>query len=669
MDNLYWTSPDFLNDLIEQIPAGIFWKDRNSVFLGCNRFFADLAAIANPKDIIGLSDYDLPWGEFQATHYINDDQEVIKSKQAKLGIEESQTLADGTNIVLITNKIPLIDNKGRVVGILGIFHDITRRKNMEISLEKEKNRAELANQAKSEFIANMSHDIRTPLTGIIGLSHHLHQMMTDVNSRQFTQWIFESAQQLMSLLNGILDVVSADNLQQNDLFIEPFNLYTLFVDAIELHRPALQNKGLSFELIFPDALKLKVKSDRSKLYRVLLNLLSNAIKFTNQGKVVLGIKLLEQEQESISIEVFVQDTGTGIASELQPRVFERFYRAHPSYKGIYKGNGIGLHIAKTYIEMMDGQLDMTSTLGKGSTFYFKINMDVVMNESTQDNISKKTHKLLGKSYNVEGISGELNILLVEDNHIARKMVEIFCQQLNYHLDCFETVEHAFKAFQDKQYDLVITDIGLPTQSGDELAILIRKYEMRHQLIKIPILGLTAHAHDHLKNKCIKAGMQEVYDKPLSLEMLKNIIYFYCKNPESRLKHRSLKTDNKKNEFLQAYFFEKFSIFDLTKALNSFQSKELVLEMMTMFLSSDLLDAIEQSAYAFEQEHWKFLADVVHKIRGGAVYCATERLLRVSSIFEELLLSKKIEQCKIIFPIWHDILIQTTHELQQVLNQT
>ena len=515
----------------------------------------------------------------------------------------------------------------------------------------------------------MSHDIRTPLTGIIGLSHHLHQMMTDVNSRQFTQWIFESAQQLMSLLNGILDVVSADNLQQNDLFLEPFGLYKLFIDAIELHRPALQNKGLNFELLFPEALKLKVKSDRSKLYRVLLNLLSNAIKFTNQGKVILGVKLLEQKKESISIEVFVEDTGTGIAPELQPRVFERFYRAHPSYKGTYKGNGIGLHIAKTYIEMMDGQFGIKSTLGKGSTFYFTINMDVVMNESTQDNTSKKAHNLVSNSDNVERIAGELNILLVEDNHIARKMVEIFCQQLNHHLDCFETVENAFKAFQKKQYDLVITDIGLPTQSGDELAVLIRQYEILHELIKIPILGLTAHAHGHLKNKCIKAGMQEVFDKPLSLEMFKNIIFFYCKKQDHKQKRHSLKTDNQKNEFLKAYFFEKFSIFDLTKACNSFQSKELVMEMMTMFLSSDLLDAIEQSAYAFEQEHWKLLANIVHKIRGGAVYCATERLLRVSTIFEEILLSKKIEQCKIIFPIWHDILIQTTHELQQILKQT
>ncbi|NDH09460.1 MAG: sensor histidine kinase [Gammaproteobacteria bacterium] len=669
MDDLYWSSPDFLNDLIEQIPAGIFWKNKHSVFLGCNRFFADLAALSDPKDIIGLTDYDLPWGNYQAENYINDDQEVIKSRESKLGIEESQTLANGQDLMLITNKIPLIDKQDQVVGILGIFHDITRRKNMEISLQNEKNRAELANQAKSEFIANMSHDIRTPLTGIIGLSHHLHEMMLDGNARQFSQWIFESAQQLMSLLNGILDVVSADKLQPNDLYLETFNLHKLFVEAIELHRPALQNKGLSFELLFPEVLKLKVKSDRSKLYRVLLNLLSNAIKFTNEGKIVLGVKLLEQHVDAISIEVFVKDTGIGISPDLQSHIFERFYRAHPSYKGTYKGNGIGLHIAKTYIEKMGGVLDMTSAPRKGSTFYFKINMDVVMNEWIQNNTLNIASNPSVKQAAVERTTSVLNVLLVEDNHIARKMVEIFCQQLNYHLDSFETVEQAFQAFQENQYDLVLTDIGLPTQSGDELAVLIRNHEIRYQLNKTPILGLTAHAHTLVKNKCLKAGMQKVYDKPVSLDMLKNMSYQYCKPSAQQDQLMAMKDGTQKNNFLQAHFFEKYSLFDLAKACNSFQSKELVLEMISMFLSSDLLDAINNAAYAFEQEHWKLLIDIVHKIRGGAVYCATERLLRVSSILEELLLSKKNEQCKILFPIWQDIMIQTTHELELLLDKS
>lgn len=664
MDNLYWTSPEFLHDLIEQIPAGIFWKDRHSIFLGCNRFFADLAGIANPQEIVGLSDFDLPWGGYQAELYINDDLEVIKSKKPKLGIEETQTLADGRQIVLITNKIPLMDENSQVVGILGIFHDITRRKKMEISLENEKNRAELANQAKTEFIANMSHDIRTPLTGIIGLSHHLHEMMIEHIPRQFSQWIFESAQQLMSLLNGILDVVSADHLQQNDLFIETFSLYKLFHDAIELHRPALQNKGLTLELFFPDELKITIKSDRSKLFRVILNLLSNAIKFTNKGKVTLGIKCLKKTKQKVAVEVFVQDTGIGIAKDLKSQVFERFYRAHPSYKGTYKGNGIGLHIAKTYIEMMGGELGMSSTPGKGSTFYFRIKMDVAMNERIHDNTLQNIKGGLRDFNQINRIDSQLNILLVEDNHIARKMMEIFCQQLNYHLDCFETVENAFKAFKKNQYDLVLTDIGLPTQSGDELAVLIRNHETRCQLPKTPILGLTAHAHNRLKTKCLKAGMQDVLDKPISLDLLKKISENYCKNIRIKQSILALKIEN--NEFLQAHYYEKYILFDLIKAKTSFQSKELVFEMISLFLSSDLVDAIDQSAYAFEQEHWPLLINIVHKIRGGAVYCATDRLLRASSILEELLLSEKTEQSKILFPIWHDILIQTTHELKLIL---
>ena len=132
MQEDYFNSIDFIHELLEQFPAGVFWKDKNSVFLGCNRFFARLAEISDPKLIVGMTDYDLPWGSFQAKNYIADDLEVINSGQPKLNIEEKQTLGDGQEYFLLTNKLPIINKSGDVVGILGVFHDITRRKVMEV---------------------------------------------------------------------------------------------------------------------------------------------------------------------------------------------------------------------------------------------------------------------------------------------------------------------------------------------------------------------------------------------------------------------------------------------------------------------------------------------------------------------------------------------------------
>jgi PAS domain S-box-containing protein len=674
MENkLYWNSLDFLNDLIEQIPAGIFWKDKNSVFLGCNQFFARLADIENPKSIVGKTDFDLPWAQFEAQHYVNDDQEVITSQKPKLDIEEYQTLSDGTECVLLTNKIPLFDKNGDVVGILGIFHDITRRKNMERLLEQEKNNAQMANLAKTEFITNMSHDIRTPLTGVIGLSHYLYEQLEDENTKQFAQWIFESGQQLLSLLNSILDLVSADALQEDDLSLEAFDLKEIVQEIFKMHRPTIVTKNLYLELDYDDDLKFQVFSDRAKLYRVLLNLLSNAIKFTPHGGITLKVKLLKKYQDKIDVEFSVSDTGIGIEHDLQSKVFERFYRAHPSYKGIYKGHGLGLHIAKTYIELMGGQIYLESTPGEGSKFYFKLTMDLIMNEWMQNNVGNLEQKFpsdrLLESYSLEPLDAKqsaIKLMLVEDNKIARKMVELFCAQLNIHLDCYESVSQALLAYEHHQYDLIITDIGLPDQSGYDLAQMIRVNESEVGAKPVPIIGLTAHAHYSVKNKCLNSGMQDVLNKPISIELLKSIVSAYCHFNSKEMPTQKPQIEEKLS--LNYHHYEKYHLFNIEKAVSRLQSLSTLKEMVILFLEQDLLNNMESSTYAFEQGHYDFLQELVHKIRGGAIYCSTERLQKVSETMEAVLANQEEIQIKTLFPVWSYVLHQTIQQLQRWLSQ-
>lgn len=670
---MYWNSLDFLNDLIEQIPAGIFWKDINSVFLGCNQFFARLANIENPKDIIGKTDFDLPWGKFQAQNYVKDDQEVIKTQKPKLDIEEYQTLVDGTECVLLTNKIPLFDNKGEVVGILAIFHDITRRKHMEMMLEQEKNKAQLANFAKTEFIANMSHDIRTPLTGVIGLSHCLYQQMNETSTKQMAHWIFESGQQLLSLLNSILDVVSSDNMQENDLIIEQFDLYQMIGDIYKMYRPTISTKNLNFQLNFDEELHLIVKTDRSKLYRILLNLLSNAIKFTSEGGIYLSVKCLQMTSSQVQVEFCVVDSGIGISLDLQSKVFERFYRAHPSYKGIYKGHGLGLYIAKTYLQLMGGDIYLKSSPGKGSEFYFQLTMDYVMNERMQNMNSNLQQEFLSEVYHEDKeIPGTMDtkiavkLMLVEDNKIARKMLEIFCQKLNYQLDCYESVEQALTAFEHNHYDLIITDIGLPELSGYDLAKYIRSSEAEIGAKPTPIIGLTAHAHDSVKRECFSSGMQDVLNKPMSVEILKKVVRSYCQNQCLLASKNNLQNTHQSQLNYQNY--EKYPFFSHSKILSKIKSSETLREMVVLFLEQDLLTNLDASTYAFEQGHYLFLQELVHKIYGGAIYCGTERLQKVSEMLEQILIRDEEINIKTFFPVWSYVLHQTIQQLQRWLSQ-
>lgn len=513
-----------LDSLIDSVPAEIFWKDKSLVYLGCNKGFVNSLDLKDKSDVIGKTDFDLPVDRKDSHFYRDDDLQIIRSKVGKLDIVERQFVNGKKERILSTSKVPLFDDQGEVYGILGVCRDITEHKRSEDKLKQAIAMAEQANYTKSEFIANMSHDIRTPLSGVVGISQLLVDTLSSSEHQQQAQWIHECGVQLLSLLNDILTVIASDD--DSTKYSEKEEVFCLrqcLDDLVHLERPSTEMKGIALDVNIDSDTPDFLYGDRSSLYRILLNLLGNAIKFTTVGGVRVDVKVLEMSEDKVCLHFVVSDTGIGIPEDLQNKVFDRFYRANPSYKGVYSGHGIGLHIANSYVKRMGGELQFASAVGDGTSFYFDLCFKIAEGQKIDVMDKHLHHSAESDSTIVTNTSDSPIILLVEDNYVALKVLESIAKLVNIRFVSANDGESALEIATRQNFNLIITDIGLPGISGKELARKLRAWEKMQDRQEVPIVGLTAHVRDQVREKCIDAGMNDAYSKPIDLQTMNEII--------------------------------------------------------------------------------------------------------------------------------------------------
>lgn len=294
-------------------------------------------------------------------------------------------------------KQPLIDN-GKCIGILIISFDITKQKQAEI--------------AKQEFIMNMSHDLRTPLAGIIGIANIQADQGTGEQDQQHGRWILEASRQLLELLNAVLEIIATERIEDS-VKEDRIDLSLLVKEIHDLIQPAIIAKNLKSEWILDSNLPTII-SDQLKLKRVLLNLLSNAIKFTRKGKIGLEVNLLEIKNKQAKIEMYISDTGIGIAKDELDKIFDRFYRTHPSYQAEYKGYGIGLFLVKKAMELLGGQISVSSEEGKGSCFTLEFNFPLA--EENKEQASPAISQQTISQTETDKKTG--SVLVAEDNDLV-----------------------------------------------------------------------------------------------------------------------------------------------------------------------------------------------------------------------------------------------------------
>ncbi len=349
-------SQQMLQMVLDNIPQHVFWKDSNSVFLGCNRNFAKIAGVEQPHELIGKTDYDLAWKREESDFYRECDRRVMTTDSPELHIIEPQLQADGKQAWLDTNKIPLHDDAGRVVGILGTFEDITDRKQAEEKLLA-------ANRELDAFVYTVSHDLRTPLTPIIGYAEMLQDLWRNHLDKQALDCLAEiesQARRMFVLLEDLLLLAKVGHLPQP---AEPVALDTVVEELLIEMGSLIAESGIVIQKTTLPELRVP----KTLLEQIFNNLLSNAVRYA--GKEGSPIEIGGERNEDL-VRLYVRDHGPGIPQEESKRVFEVFYRGATGKK--IPGTGVGLATVQKISKLYGGQAWVEETPGGGSTFWVEL---------------------------------------------------------------------------------------------------------------------------------------------------------------------------------------------------------------------------------------------------------------------------------------------------------
>jgi len=423
-------------------------------------------------------------------------------------VEQEKEMAQNSYINQMKINEKLIEDKKRDLEL--------KVKERTIELENAKEEAEVNARAKEEFLSVMSHEIRTPMNAIVGLTHMFPTKNEDAEFEENLTTLRYSVDNLMLLINNVLDYnkISAGKIQLEEI---DFDLHKVVHNVCHLFKSKADSKGLEFIINVPENIPKVVNGDPFRLSQVLNNFLSNAIKFTEKGFVKLTVVLLDNSADSFMLRFEIEDSGIGIPEHKQSTIFDSFTQVNTDTTRMYGGTGLGLAISNDLINLMKGKVEISSTVGTGSSFRFSTSFKKSNTTSPIGIQDRNYTKYKDTSLN------NLTVLIVDDNELNRMILKKFMDKWGVNSDSVGDGKQGLEILKTKSYDIVLLDLQMPEMNGYRMAEVMSNDP---NLNSIPIIAISADSISNVYEEVINAGMDDFITKPFNPDELKSKIYIH-----------------------------------------------------------------------------------------------------------------------------------------------
>jgi two-component system sensor histidine kinase RpfC len=495
-------------------------------------------------------------------------------------------------------------------------------------IEKAKKRADEANQAKGRFVANVSHEMRTPLNGVIAMADILRETTLNASQREIVETMTTSAQLLLAQIEDVLDL---SKIEANRVHIEarPFNLARLLTSATKIILPQARYKGLEIRTEIALDEGSWFSGDAHHLNQVILNLLSNAVKFTERGHVALSARIVDRAENRRTIRIAVEDTGIGISPNKQVAIFEPFTQADDSVTRIYGGTGLGTTIARHLIGLMGGRIGLESEPGRGSTFWIELELEAAQPQGldlTDQLASTKSSAAQTLAANVRRIRGA-RILVAEDNPTNQRVAQMILESGSHDVTIVENGEAALDALERGSFDLALFDLSMPVVSGLQALKLYRFTTPK----PIPILILSANVTTEVMAECEQAGAAEFIPKPLRASHLLDAVERHLAVEAAQVATPPVKVDEKPQlALIDTPLIEVEVLKDLCKL----STDPTFVERLLAGFRADTDRLVREISTAITDRKYDAVKDLAHALKGGAASVGATQLTQLAKRLEK-----------------------------------